>query len=114
MYGENFHAISPDVGTRKEIIDSLIKAGLRAQLQMQSLVTGQLIINLDFYPDKPLRLLGKKLIEEKGIHLGEDVLEIPTIRTPMQKIEKTLEEVPLGDIAKSFGNSLEGIERFVC
>jgi paraquat-inducible protein B len=31
----------------------LIARGLRAQLEMQSIVTGQLQIALDFYPDKP-------------------------------------------------------------
>ena len=33
----------------------LINRGLKAQLAMQSLVTGQLGIHLDFYPDKPVK-----------------------------------------------------------
>ncbi len=31
----------------------LIDRGLRAQLNAQSMVTGKLLIQLDFYPDSP-------------------------------------------------------------
>src|ERR1700733_7919094 len=34
-------------------VEQAVKAGLRAQLATQSLVTGQLSINLDFHPDAP-------------------------------------------------------------
>ena len=51
---------------------------------------------------------------DKGLaDLDKDVLEIPTIVTSMQKIETTLEEYPLGDLAKNVSKSLSGIERFV-
>ena len=43
---------------RGEFIKPLIEKGLRAQLQTQSFVTGQLMINVDFYPNEPARLLG--------------------------------------------------------
>lgn len=35
----------------KDVMDQLIKKGLRAQLQTGSLVTGQLLIDLDFHPE---------------------------------------------------------------
>jgi len=101
--------ISRKVENRREYLAEIIKNGLRAQLQMQSIVTGQLMVNLDFYPDTPARVLGDKGLAD----LDEDVLEIPTIITSMQKIEKTLEEYPLEDLAKSLNKSLSGIERFV-
>jgi paraquat-inducible protein B len=107
---DKFHAIGPatQVKSRNQGMDNLIKTGLRAQLQMQSLVTGQLMINIDFYPDTPVKLIGRD-----GIDFGQDVLEIPSIETPLQKIQQTLEDVPISDLAQSLQNSLEGIERFV-
>ncbi len=87
---------------------ALTQMGLRARMEMQSFVTGQQMINIDFYPDTPLRLLG-----EKGINLGKDVIEIPSIQTFQQEIGKTLEEVPIGELAISLENSMKGIERFV-
>jgi len=58
--------------------------GLRAQLQTQSLLTGQLFIQLDYYPDTPARFV------EAG-----DIPEIPTIPTTLQELGKTLQEFPL-------------------
>ncbi|MBW2011757.1 MAG: MCE family protein [Deltaproteobacteria bacterium] len=92
---DRFHAIGPDIKHREKYLANLIEKGLRAQLQMQSLVTGQLMINIDFYPDKPLSLVG-----DKGLTLPEDVMEIPTIQTPLQRIGKTLEEIPLSEILR--------------
>jgi paraquat-inducible protein B len=41
-----------------ESLAILIERGLRAQLQQQSFVTGQLMIGLDFYPDTPVGQTG--------------------------------------------------------
>ena len=104
----SIHNIGPPVENDKQQMDALIKMGLRAQMESQSFVTGQKMINIDFYPDTPLRLLGAK-----GIDLGEDIQEIPTIQTFQQEIGKTIEEVPIGELANSLRNSLKGIESFV-
>ena len=40
----------------------LIKRGLRAQLQLQSFVTGQKFIQIDFHPDTPIRLDRKSVV----------------------------------------------------
>ncbi len=81
----------------------LIEKGLRARLAMQSFVTGQLQVALDFYPDKPARFMGAS---------SED-LEFPTIQTPLQEISKKLEELPLADIIKKFDVTMEGLARVV-
>jgi len=47
--------------TREEIVDTykqLVDKGLKAQLEMQSIVTGQLQVALDFFPDKPAKFVG--------------------------------------------------------
>jgi len=108
----SFHSIGSmveaDVENKEQEMDAMIKMGLRARMEMQSFVTGQRMINLDYYPNTPVRLMG-----EEGIDLGEDVIEIPTIKTIEQEIGKTLEDVPIGQLAESLGNSMKGIERFV-
>ena len=38
--------------------ERLVKAGLRAQLALQSLITGQLRVDLAFLPDTPAQLVG--------------------------------------------------------
>ena len=42
----------------QEAADILVQQGLRASLQLQSLVTGLLLVSLDFYPDTPIKRLG--------------------------------------------------------
>ena len=68
----------------KGVIDDLVNGmGLRAQLQLQSLLTGQLFINYDFYPDIPIRKVG----------LDKKIYEIPTIPTTLQMLTETLEQI---------------------
>ncbi len=88
-------------GQTPEDLELLIKKGLRAQLQLQSFVTGQLVVDLDFYPDKPARLVGT----ETGYE------EIPTIATPIQEITKTLGELPIKQILAKLDSTLAGIEQ---
>jgi paraquat-inducible protein B len=105
---DNIQFIGPDVKDQKQYVQSLIKIGLRAQLQLQSMVTGQLMINLDFLPKTPVRLVGGKKID-----LAKGVTEIPTIQTTIQKLEKTLQDVPISEIVKSVDKSLKAIEALV-
>ena len=78
--------------------------GLRAQLQLQSLITGQLSIQLDFLPDTPARLIGPA---KAGF--SSRVQEIPTIPTPIQKIEKSIQQIPLDEVIRDARDALAGI-----
>jgi paraquat-inducible protein B len=108
----SFHSIGSMVEAvdenKQQEMEAMIKKGLRARMETQSFVTGQRMINLDYFPGTPVRLMG-----EKGIDLGQDIIEIPTIKTFEQEIGKTLEEVPIGELAESLRNSMKGIEGFV-
>lgn len=84
-------------------MDALIKKGLRAQLQMQSFVTGQLVIDLDFHPGKPVRLVG----------LEKEYPEIPTVPSGLEELTKKFEELPLGEIAERMRSTLAGMEKIV-
>ncbi|MDD2597722.1 MAG: MlaD family protein [Kiritimatiellae bacterium] len=82
----------------------MIERGLRAQLQLQSLITGQLLIQLDFFPDRPPRLVAPEYCA---------LPEMPTIPSASQEISKTLESLPLEEIAKSIHNITIGLDKFI-
>ena len=46
-----FHDIGPAIEADEEYLNEMIKMGLRARMDTQSFVTGQNMINIDFYPD---------------------------------------------------------------
>jgi paraquat-inducible protein B len=75
----------------------MVEKGLRAQLKTGSLLTGQLFIDLDYYPDAA----PATMVEESGY------LVFPTISTPlariMERVEgilKKLDELPLDKIGQ--------------
>ncbi len=90
----------------------LIERGMRAQLQSESMVTGQLFIQLDFYPEAPT--------VEPRIDPLTKLPEIPTIPTTRQQVEqvvrKAMEKIgdlPLEEIVKTLNATLQGIDRLV-
>jgi paraquat-inducible protein B len=83
--------------------DQLVERGLRAQLQLQSVVTGQLLVALDFYPDKPAELMGG---------YGE-YREIPTIPTTTEELTKTLENIPFEELFNRLLSTVASIEELV-
>ncbi len=81
----------------------LVKKGLRAQLQLDSLVTGRLYVNFDMHPDEP-------------IYLPEYPAEypaLPTISSSLGELTKTFEDLPLRELAEKLINSADGFERLV-
>jgi len=87
----------------KEGLKGLIDLGLRARLEMQSFVTGQMEVGLDFYPDRPPKFVGA----DPGYQ------EIPTIPTPFQELAKKVEQLPLEEIVKDINDAVKGIDRIV-
>lgn len=81
--------------------EELVAAGLRAQLVMQSFVTGQLRVDLDFRPDTPVRLVGTI----------KDVSEIPTIRSELGQLRNALSELPLRTLVDSAQQAFTSVGR---
>jgi paraquat-inducible protein B len=107
---EKFKDIGPQVETSDvDMHKALIDRGLRSQLQMQSLVTGQLLINLDFYPDTPSRLVGIERF--KGEIKFEERWEIPSVPTPLQELEKALSELNIKEITEDVRRAMDGIAK---
>jgi paraquat-inducible protein B len=80
------------------LYEPLLQKGLKAQLDIQSFITRQLYISMDFFPDQPTRLLG----------LDPSYPEIPTIPSLQDQIVQTLQKLP-----EKIVNVTEGIERLV-
>jgi len=84
-------------------MDELVEQGLRGQLQLQSLLTGQLMVQLDLFPEEPPRLVGGDL----------SVPELPTKQSGLQRLTASVEELKLDQIAARMLDALEGIDRIV-
>jgi paraquat-inducible protein B len=69
----------------QRLLDNMIEQGLRARLNLQSLLTGKMEVELAFHPDTPVRLSGRPAAYP----------EIPTIPSSMEKLTSALEELPL-------------------
>jgi len=86
-----------------EVMKLMIDRGLRAQLISQSMVTGKLMIDLDFYPDKPAGFVA----------VESEYPEIPTIPSRLDEIAKAIEEIPFKELIAKATLTIEGIERLV-
>jgi len=97
------------VEARGQLLKPLIERGLRAQLEMQSVVTGQLIVQLGFYPDTPVRFVGDGTVPE-----------IPTVPTTMQEVTQSvthalteLRQLPIPQLVGQLVETAQGLNTLV-
>jgi len=97
--------ISGDTNYRdtQTFMRTLIEHGLKAQLQLQNLLTGQLIIELDFHPGVETQVF-------KG-YAGYP--EIPTVPSSMEQLTKTIEKLPVEEMLRKLISAIEGVEKAV-
>ncbi len=82
-------------------LNTLIRQGLKAQLQYQNLLTGQLLVGLDFHPEKPAMLTRS----------DSKYPEIPTIPSSIEEFTRTLEKLPLGVMVNKLTSAIDGMEK---
>jgi paraquat-inducible protein B len=92
-------------------LDALVARGLRAQLQAQSLVTGLLFVQLDFFPDTPATYV---------LPQPSTPLEVPTIPTALEQassaareIINELRSVKFGPMVQDASEALESLNRLL-
>jgi len=83
------------------IFATLVKRGMRARLKAASLLTGQLYVALDFYPNTPVRKLGDG---------SEKYPEMPTIDSGLDQALAKLSELPIEEVLVRLGSTLEALE----
>ena len=91
-----------DLSPRAQL-EILVERGMRAQLIKQSMVTGQLIVELDFHRDKPAKLVAG----------DSEYLEIPTITSGMDDLVKQIEKAPIQEILNKVLSAVDGIEKAI-
>jgi paraquat-inducible protein B len=80
----------------------MIELGLRGKLEVQSFLTGQLMISFDFYPDKPAQLRGilKQYPELPTLPISPDIFDL-------------MNEIPIKEIARNLEATAKGINKLV-
>ena len=81
--------------------ERLVKAGLRAQLAVQSLITGQLRVDLEFLPDAPAELVGA----------AEGLPEIPSVPSDLGQLRNELTGLQLRQVSESAQRALTALAR---
>lgn len=107
VYPERFEFIADGVEIRDmgERMPKFIERGLRAQLVTQSMITGQLGIQIDLYPGTPVVL--------RKVDLDEEYIEIPTIPSALARLGKALEKVDLKEIEARLSSILASVDRLL-
>jgi paraquat-inducible protein B len=95
-------------GTLQERWKSMVARGMRAQLQTGNLITGQLLVNLDFHPDAP---------PAEIIWTGP-VPQLPTVPSPIEALKagltqfvNRLSSMPLEQIGANLNQTLKELSR---
>ena len=79
----------------------LVEAGLRAQLALESLITGQLRVDLDFHPGTPAELVGADV----------GLPEIPTIESDLGQFREQVTKLKLKELAEAAQRAFSAVER---
>lgn len=87
----------------KSELNALIDVGLRAELSLKSLVTGQLIVDVDFYPDTPLNLT----------QIDNRYPELPTRETMTDRMINTIQKLPLQQLLSKAIKVLDDIDQLI-
>ncbi|MFO7803681.1 MAG: MlaD family protein [Desulfovermiculus sp.] len=87
----------------EQTMAGLIDRGLRGQLAMQSLVTGQFQICLDFHPQTQASLNG----------YSSHYPEIPTIPSSLQELSNRVSDLPVQEMANQLQRSLQSLDHLL-
>ena len=89
--------------SNRTMADIIARRGLKGQLQIQSLVTGKLQVDLDFYPKAPARYVA----------LDKTHVEIPTVPSTVENIVRRFQEIPVDRLVNKLISAIDGIDRLV-
>jgi paraquat-inducible protein B len=92
------------VRARATMIESLVKSGLRAQLRTGNLITSQLYVALDLFPNAP----------PAKVNMSRSPIELPTVPNTLDELQlqvadiaKKLDKVPFDEIGVRLNSTLK-------
>lgn len=85
-----------------EVIRRMVERGLRARLQLSSLITGQYRVELDFFPRAPM-----------NFRSSSPDLEIPTVPSPIDTLQRAITRLPIERMVDSMSKILANITEAV-
>lgn len=95
------------LGKDGKFVARLVERGLRGQLRTASLITGQLYVALDFFPDAP----------HASLDLAQSPPELPTTPSRLEDLQNTLlnlanklDRLPLEQMAADFSRTLQSVD----
>ena len=97
---DNFRRVGSNAN---DLTEDLIESGLRAQLNTQSILTGLLYIQLDFHPNREIRL----------IDIDSEYTQIPTIPTELERFALEFQKIDFAKLAADITGITNNIDRFV-
>jgi len=108
---DKFSIIGNESGDEKPpSAEDLVSHGLRAQLRTGNIITGQMLIDLDLYPDA----------EPVEVRYEDEYLVLPAIPTTIESLMQSLDgfltkigEMPLDEIGINLNGVLEGMNTLV-
>jgi len=92
----------------RETIPKLIERGLRAQLTMQSFITGQLAIEIGFYPESAICYPPAQVDKTY-----KDYIVIPTCQSTTERLTNALQKLDLASLEKHLESAMDGIAKLV-
>jgi len=89
--------------TPKDEIERMIESGLRARLDIRSLVTGTKFVALDFYPGAEARVSG----------VDGDIPEIPSTASRLEKVTSMFDKLNIDQLSAKAILTLDGVNSLV-
>lgn len=86
--------------TEKEFRNELVARGLRAQLKVDSLLTGKLYVDVGMYPDRAFHVAGK----------SKTLYELPTVLSDISELSRTMDSVSFQSILEGVASTVESVD----
>jgi len=108
MEPDRLTIVGREAGKELPAVEDLVSRGLRAQLKSGSLLTGQLLIDFEMYPEADIA----EVYYEDGIAVLPTVpTSLAAIKSSLQGLMHKIEKMPLEDIGHNLNGVLEGVNK---